>query len=128
MALTEKQIARKNESVPELLGAKEVADELGVRVSNLERVVGLPAEVGDLACGRIWRADVIRPFADERRERRAAEKRQAAERRKQKAAEQRAVKRRREAAAKRREKREREREAKRAEREAKKAAAKQGRA
>jgi hypothetical protein len=68
--MTEKEVARANKRLPEIMGAKEVAAELGIEVSNLERQSRLPAAAADLACGRIWRADVIRKFAIERRERR----------------------------------------------------------
>jgi hypothetical protein len=61
--------------LPELYGTAETAAELGVTVSNLSVVVGLPEPVQHLRCGRIWLAEDVRRFATEfraRRERLAA--------------------------------------------------------
>lgn len=55
--------------LPEIWGVTEVSRELGVAHSNLSRVPGLPEPDQVIAAGRLWRADVIRKFARERRER-----------------------------------------------------------
>lgn len=60
-----------NSKVPELMGAKEVAAELDVAVSNLDKIPRLPEATQRIGAGRIWRADVIREFADDRRKRKA---------------------------------------------------------
>jgi hypothetical protein len=58
--------------LPELWGTAEVAEELGVAVSNLGKVVGLPEPAVVLASGRsrptrIWLASEIKAFARRRR-------------------------------------------------------------
>lgn len=65
-----KKVKRLNAKVPELMGATEVASELGVKRQNLNKVVGLPDPVPqELARGMVWRADLVREFAAERRDR-----------------------------------------------------------
>lgn len=55
-------------TVPELMGNAEVAAELGVKTSNLDAQVGMPAPAHPpLARGRLWRAKEIRAFARARR-------------------------------------------------------------
>jgi hypothetical protein len=64
-------------TVRELMGVKEAAAELGVRASNLDRIVGLPEPAyapyyeppWRLSAGRFWVADEIRQFAEQRRQR-----------------------------------------------------------
>lgn len=70
--LTEARIRQLNGKVPELMGATEVAAELGVAQSNLPKISGLPPHATTLGRGRIWRADVIRTFAEERRKRQSS--------------------------------------------------------
>jgi hypothetical protein len=55
-----------------IMGTSEAAETLGVSVSNLGAVVGLPAPVTRLRCGNIYLADEIRTFAEERAAIRAA--------------------------------------------------------
>jgi hypothetical protein len=62
-------VAELNEQVPELMGVKEAAAEIGVLTSNIDKVADLPDPARHIASGRLWRADVIRTFAAERRER-----------------------------------------------------------
>ena len=52
-------------------GTKEAAEALGVTTSNIDKVVGLPAPVTEVAATRLWRADEIDAFALERQTRRA---------------------------------------------------------
>lgn len=59
------------QKLPELFGSTETANELGVRLSNLGAIPDLPEPDQEIAAGRIWRADVIRPFAKEFKARRA---------------------------------------------------------
>jgi hypothetical protein len=54
----------------ELMGASEVAEELGVRMSNLQHQRDLPRPVARLARGDIWLASDIREFRHDRAERR----------------------------------------------------------
>jgi hypothetical protein len=54
----------------ELMGATEVAEELGVRMSNLGQQRDLPNPVARLARGDIWLASDIREFRHDRAERR----------------------------------------------------------
>lgn len=49
-------------AVPDLLGFSETADLLGVRTSNLRKIVGLPKPVAQLRSGPVWRAADIREF------------------------------------------------------------------
>lgn len=51
----------------EAMGVTEVAAELGVRTSNLDRVAHLPEPVQELASGRLWRAADIKRFAAKRK-------------------------------------------------------------
>ena len=61
---------QRNKRVPEMMGATEVAKELGVSRANLRKVAGLPEPaINYLSRGELWRADVIREFAAKRRER-----------------------------------------------------------
>jgi hypothetical protein len=69
--MTEAEMARANAEVPELMGATEVAQELGVKQTNMRKIPGLPEPCTVLIRGALWRADVIREFAAEREVRRA---------------------------------------------------------
>jgi hypothetical protein len=60
----------KNE--PEFLGAHEAAQLLGVRQSNLRKLVGLPTPYQDLLMGSLWKRSDIEDFKEALRERRAA--------------------------------------------------------
>ena len=63
------------ETVRELMGVSEAARVLGVRASNLNRVVGLPEPVyapyypppQRVSAGRFWWGDEIRELAEQRR-------------------------------------------------------------
>jgi hypothetical protein len=61
------QVRQMNKRVPEIWGATRVAQELNCEPSNLARVARLPEPVQDEGRGRLWRADVIRAFAEARR-------------------------------------------------------------
>lgn len=61
------QVRRMNARMPEVMGATEVAAELGVNQQNLNKVANLPESFQGLSRGRLWRADVIRAFAESRR-------------------------------------------------------------
>lgn len=52
--------------LPELMGANDVARELGTTSSNLGRWVSLPAPLYTLRAGRFWDADAIRALARSR--------------------------------------------------------------
>jgi len=65
--MTEKEIARLNAKVPDLMGATEVAEALGVNQQNLGKVARLPLHAKELSRGRVWRADVIHDFVERRR-------------------------------------------------------------
>lgn len=52
--------------VPELMGAREAAACLGVRVPNLRKVPGLPEPAQTLASGPVWPAADIRALAKRR--------------------------------------------------------------
>ncbi len=54
------------DAVPELMGAKEAAAALGVKVPNLRRTSGVPEPVQELASGPLWVAAQIRALARER--------------------------------------------------------------
>lgn len=70
MAKSEAEVRRLNARVPELMGLSEVAKELDIKTNNIAKIAGLPAAVDqDLERGRLWRADVIRAFAQDRRDR-----------------------------------------------------------
>lgn len=58
------------QSVPELMGASEVAAALGITTSNLARQAGLPAPVARLSRGDIYLAEQVRAFAEDRKARR----------------------------------------------------------
>jgi hypothetical protein len=49
--------------LPEVYGSTEVANELGVRISNLGAIADLPGPDQVVAAGRVWRAERIRDFA-----------------------------------------------------------------
>lgn len=70
--MTPTKARSKASDVPELMGASEVAAELGIARTNLGAIVGLPEPVQVLRRGAIWRAAEIREFAAERRKRNAA--------------------------------------------------------
>lgn len=53
-------------SLPELMGAYEACQLLGVQSGNLRKTAGLPEPVQELRMGSIWRAEDIRRFASER--------------------------------------------------------------
>lgn len=59
--------------VPELWGTTQVAKHLKVRMSNLDKQVGLPPPLprppAPLVGGRLWLADEVREYARRRRER-----------------------------------------------------------
>ena len=57
----------------DVMGAKEVAAELGVGVANLRAVARLPEPVTEVSATRLWDADEVRKFARERARKRAAE-------------------------------------------------------
>ena len=57
----------------DVMGAKEVAAELGVGVANLRAVARLPEPITEVSATRLWDADEIRKFARERARKRAAE-------------------------------------------------------
>lgn len=60
--------------IPPLWGVTEVAQELGVTTSNLDRVSGLPpVRVDYLKGGRLWLREEIEEFASERRRERDRE-------------------------------------------------------
>lgn len=50
--------------MPELMGAAEVSEALGVRVCNLTFVEDLPLPVSRLRATRLWLASDIRAFAE----------------------------------------------------------------
>jgi hypothetical protein len=52
---------------PDLMGAKEVAAELGVTVQNLRKVANLPEPVEEVSATPLWDAETVRAFARERR-------------------------------------------------------------
>lgn len=54
---------------PELMGAIEAAEALGVRQVNLRTLKGLPEPYGRVRASTLWRADEIRAFAEERAQR-----------------------------------------------------------
>lgn len=54
--------------VPALMGAREAAEELGVKTPNLRKVAGLPDPEQELASGPVWRASDIRALARRRRQ------------------------------------------------------------
>jgi hypothetical protein len=58
--------------LPELWGAKRVADELGTTAGNLGRWASLPAPLYDLPTGKLYDAAEIRRVARERRREAAA--------------------------------------------------------
>lgn len=51
---------------PDLVGAAEFADLLGVLNSNLRRVSGLPKPIAMLKVGPVWDAEEAKAFARER--------------------------------------------------------------
>jgi hypothetical protein len=62
------EVRRLNAQVPELMGRTEVARVLGVAPTNLEKICPvLPPPALRPACGPLWRADLIRAFAAERK-------------------------------------------------------------
>ena len=54
-----------------LMGSKEVAEYLGIQTSNIDAQAGMPKPFEELSCGRIWRTEDIRLFAEARRRRRS---------------------------------------------------------
>jgi hypothetical protein len=69
---------RRRRRGPELMGAREVADCLGVKVSNLQFIKDLPQPLQELTCGRVWLAAEIRKFAEVYEARREARQTKAA--------------------------------------------------
>jgi hypothetical protein len=66
--MSKSAVAAMNKRVPELMGLNEVAEELGVATNNVRTVRDLPAPIPqDLKRGDLWRADVVRDFAADRR-------------------------------------------------------------
>jgi hypothetical protein len=57
----------KKTNVPELVGAAEAAELLGVAVSNLDRVANLPAPATTLRATRVWVKADIEALAEKRR-------------------------------------------------------------
>lgn len=54
-------------TMPELMSAAEISDELGVsrqRVHQLRETAGFPAPLADLRGGAVWDADAVRRFRD----------------------------------------------------------------
>jgi len=62
----EVRVSERRRALPELWGARQTAEYLGVRMSNLYKVSGLPEPAIELERGRLWRADEIRKFAKTR--------------------------------------------------------------
>lgn len=67
--LTEAEFARRAEepTLPELMSAAEIADELGVRrqrVHQLRHLAAFPAPLAELRGGAVWDAAAVRKFAD----------------------------------------------------------------
>lgn len=58
------------EEVPPLMGAREAAECLGVKVPNLRKVAGLPDPDREIASGPVWAASKIKALARQRTERR----------------------------------------------------------
>lgn len=56
----------KTTKLPEVMGAKEACETLGVLSANLRKIKELP-EPRQLASGPVWRADEIRRLAEERK-------------------------------------------------------------
>jgi hypothetical protein len=54
---------RRRPVVPELMGASEAAETIGVYVQNLTTLAGMPEPVATLRATRIWLADEVREFA-----------------------------------------------------------------
>jgi hypothetical protein len=52
--------------IPDIWGAAEVAAELGIAVSNIDRTAGMPAPVAELSATRVWLADDVRAFKAQR--------------------------------------------------------------
>lgn len=59
-------MAKARVKVPELMGAKEAAAELGVLQTNLRTIKGLPAPVQKIGATTLWLAADIRRLAKER--------------------------------------------------------------
>jgi len=55
--------------VPELMGAREVADALGVDRRNLYKVASLPKPAQELRSGPVWVKEEIDKFIEQRKER-----------------------------------------------------------
>ena len=64
--MTEQEVAKLNRKVPELMGAIEAARVLGTKRNNLNKIARLPEPCQYLERGAVWRADVIREFAEAR--------------------------------------------------------------
>lgn len=69
-AMTEVEYSRRAEAptLPELMSAAEIADELGVsrqRVHQLRDTAAFPAPLADLRGGAVWDATAVRKFGQE---------------------------------------------------------------
>jgi hypothetical protein len=60
----------RRKKVPELMGAKEAAEAIGCRQTNLRQIAGLPDPVAVVSATTLWDADEIRDFAERRNARR----------------------------------------------------------
>jgi hypothetical protein len=56
---------RRLEREPEIWGAAEAAEHLGVQQPNLRTIHGLPEPYQEIRMGKLWRADDIRDFMPE---------------------------------------------------------------
>ena len=51
------------------MGVAEVAEALGIHNANIDKQKGLPEPVATIRATRVWDADEIRAFAEERKRR-----------------------------------------------------------
>lgn len=68
----------RRKSEPELMGAAEAAEALGVRVSNLYTLAGLPTPYDRVRATALWRSKEIVAFAERRAEARSIPSRREA--------------------------------------------------
>jgi hypothetical protein len=61
----------KRQELPELYGTAELAEALGCTIQNIDRQVGVPEPVMKVKATRLWLADDIKEFVDERDRQRA---------------------------------------------------------
>ena len=64
---------RRRPDEPELMGAHEAAETLGIWQTNLRKVSGLPKPYQKIRATTLWRAQEIRAFAWEKHQRSQAE-------------------------------------------------------